>query len=89
MPTGDKPVFCSECFEKRGGNSDSRRFDDRGPRRPSFASDSRPQNNTQLEAINTKLDKILAIIENQPEKPIVIVKKKTKTSKKTAPTPEE
>ena len=97
-PTGSKPVFCSECFEKKGGGSDSKRFGDRN--------DRQPQNNAQLEAINTKLDKILAILERtsvkpaeepkiekeieiQPEKPIVIVEKKTKASKKTAPTPEE
>lgn len=96
-PTGSKPVFCSECFEKKGGGSDSRRFGDRN---------RQPQNNVQLEAINTKLDKILAIlapasvkpakeqkivkeIEIQPEKPIVVVAKKTKTSKKTTLIPEE
>ncbi len=95
-PTGSKPVFCSNCFEKKGGGSDSKRFGDRN---------RQPQNNAQLEAINTKLDKILAIleptsvklaeepkiekrIEIQPEKPTV-VEKKTKASKKTAPTSEE
>lgn len=96
-PSGDKPVYCSKCFEDIGG-SVSKRFGDRNHRQP--------QSNTQLEAINTKLDKILAILERtsvkpaeepkiekeieiQPEKPIVIVEKKTKASKKTAPTPEE
>ena len=71
-PTGGKPVFCSECFEKKGGGSDSKRFGD--------GNDRRPQNNAQLETINTKLDKILAILEPA---------KKTKTSKKTAPTPKK
>lgn len=97
-PTTSKPVFCSECFEKKGGGSDSKRFGGRN--------DRQPQNNAQLEAINTKLDKILAIlepasvkpakkpkikkeIEIQPEKPIAVVEKKTKASKKTALTPKE
>lgn len=97
-PTGSKPVFCSECFEKKGGGADSKRFADR--------SDRQPQNNAQLEAINSKLDTILAIleptsvkpaeeakiekeIEIQPEKPMVVVEKKRKASKKTTPTPEE
>ena len=89
-PTGIKPVFCSECFEKKGGGSSSRRFGDRN--------DRQPQNNLQLEAINAKLDKILAILEPTSvkpveelkiEKPIVVVKKKTKTPKKTTPTPKE
>jgi CxxC-x17-CxxC domain-containing protein len=94
-PTGAKPVYCSECFEKRGGGMDSRRSGggDRG--------DRRPQSNAQLEAINTKLDKILSILEPTkikaievpkvekeieivPEKPVVVVKKKRKTSKKKA-----
>ncbi len=97
-PTGSRPVFCSECFEKKGGGSDSKRFGDRNNRQP--------QNNIQLEAINTKLDKILAILEPTSvkpaevpkieketeipsEKPVVVVEKKTKASKKTAPTPEK
>lgn len=96
-PTGSKPVFCSECFEKKGGGSDPKRFG---------ARDRQPQNNVQLEAINTKLDKILAIlapvsvrpakeqkiekeIKIQPEKPIVVIKKRTKASKKTALSPAE
>jgi CxxC-x17-CxxC domain-containing protein len=37
-PTGSKPVFCSECFEKQGGNggNDSRRPGGDNFRRPSF-----------------------------------------------------
>ena len=73
-PSGSKPVFCSECFEKKGGGSDSKRFRDR--------SDRQPQNNAQLEVINTKLDKILALLEPTSVKP-------AKASKKTAPTPIE
>lgn len=61
-PTGSKPVFCSECFGKKG--------------------DRQPQNNAPFEAINTKLDKILAILETTSVK-------KAKASKKTAPIPEE
>lgn len=97
-PTGNKPVYCSECFEKRGGGADSRRSGNRN--------DRQPQSNAQLEAINNKLDKILAIleptsvkpakepkiekeIEIQPEKPIVVVKKKRKVAKKTAAALEE
>ena len=33
-PSGDKPIYCSNCFEDRGGN-ESRNFD-RKERRPSF-----------------------------------------------------
>ncbi len=100
-PTGSKPVYCSECFEKKGGGSEPRRFGGRD--------DRRPQNNAQLETISVKLDRILAIlepksakpveepkekkeIEVQPEKPIVVfekkAEKKTKKAKKEAPAPE-
>jgi CxxC-x17-CxxC domain-containing protein len=84
-PTGSKPVFCSECFEKKGGGGETRRFGDRN--------DRQPQNNAQLEAINIKLDKILAILKPTPaepiEKPVAIVEKKKRLSKKTAPTPKK
>lgn len=74
-PTGSKPVFCSECFERNGGGQ-SRGFNggdrDRAPRRPSFEpnrnfdrpqNNDRPQqNNEQFDALNVKLDKILAIL---------------------------
>ncbi|MFA5933163.1 MAG: CxxC-x17-CxxC domain-containing protein [Microgenomates group bacterium] len=51
-PTNGKPVFCSNCFgDKKEGNN-------RRSERPN----SQPQDNKQLEAINSKLDKILAIL---------------------------
>ncbi len=95
-PTGSKPVYCSDCFEKMGGGSDSRRFEDRGSRRPDFQNrdSNQPQNNLQLEVINTKLDKILGILtpvsptvveeekQPQPKEIAVSAKKKVKTSKK-------
>lgn len=61
-PTGSKPVYCFDCFKKMGGGRDSGRFQDRGPRR----SDSRPQNNEQLDAINRKVDKILELLTKAP-----------------------
>ena len=52
-PTSDKPVYCSECFEKMGGRSDSRRSQ----------STSTDQNKAQFDALNAKLDKILSLLE--------------------------
>jgi len=91
-PTNGKPVFCSECFGKRGGGSSPRRFGDKN--------DRQPRNNVQLEVINSKLDKILEMLkpvvvkpleeakikketEIQTEKPIAVVKKRARASKKT------
>lgn len=69
-PTGSRPVYCSECFEKIGGGASPRRFQDRGPRRPDFERrhESRPQNNDQLDQINRKLDKIMAMLSVAPVK---------------------
>jgi len=99
-PSGEKPVYCSECFEKMGGGSDSRRFQDRGPGRPDFErrNGPGPQNNEQLEAISRKLDKILEVltiapvpakIEPEPEAKLtaitITVPKKSKAPKKKTP----
>jgi len=73
-PTGSKPVYCSDCFEKQGRDSGPRRFDDRGPRRPNFEfrNNEQPQNKEQFNALNAKLDKILAILQpNTQVKPSV------------------
>lgn len=48
-PTSDKPVFCNDCFKSEGGKSD----------RSSGAGIS-PE---QFKQLNTKLDKILEILE--------------------------
>jgi CxxC-x17-CxxC domain-containing protein len=92
-PTNGKPVYCSECFEKmgNGGRSDSPRNDFRSP------SPVSNQNNTQLDAVNAKLDRILAILEPKKveEKKVVeeVVKeekdpKAKKTVKKSTPVKE-
>jgi len=54
-PTGDKPVFCSDCFRK----------EDSGSRRNSSSSDSSQGgiSQEQYRELNTKLDKILGILE--------------------------
>lgn len=55
-PTGDRPVYCKECFAKNGGGEKS------------FGRNAMPQKSTpsvsreQLDAINTKLDKILNLL---------------------------
>ena len=62
QPTGSKPVFCSDCFEKKGPRREdgrtSGRSDFRGP-----TSDHSDQNKAQLDAISVKLDKIIRLLE--------------------------
>lgn len=76
-PTGEKPVYCSECFggKKEGGFRDNR-SDDRGSRRefsprPSFNKPEGGNDNKRIdelkkdiEFLNVKLDRILRAIEN-------------------------
>lgn len=73
-PTGDKPVFCSDCFKKRsgGGNSGREKRDFKGGD-SGMRTESREHNQqnvyrnsdfyrTQLDQINSKLDKILKVV---------------------------
>jgi CxxC-x17-CxxC domain-containing protein len=77
-PSGDKPIYCNECFSAKRGNDDrGPRKDfggDRGPRRdfsdrptqPSFSKPAIPAQNDsskQLAEINTKLDRLIGTIE--------------------------
>jgi len=69
MPTSGKPVYCSNCFEKRGnGRDDSRR-----PNFPERRNFSAPSNQSQanydqqFEAINAKLDKIMRALTSTPK----------------------
>lgn len=73
-PTGDKPIYCSECFEELGNGREDRGFiknnnfssrnrDRSGSdRRPSNSSPDLTQLKDQLGSISAKLDKILRLI---------------------------
>lgn len=69
-PTGDKPVYCSNCFG--GGGHSDRRGDDRGSK---YESKKPDQSNEQFEQLNKKLDKVLRILEIiQPKKTFTVMK---------------
>ena len=59
-PTGDKPVYCSECYEKTGMSPRSRSFGGFNQGSNSGSSGMSPE---QFNEINTKLDKILGILD--------------------------
>jgi len=70
-PRDGRPVYCSDCFEKKeGGSRAPRDFHDRGQRRPErsdrpdFERKEAPviQNNSQLQEISNKLDRILDVL---------------------------
>ncbi len=91
-PTGDRPVFCSNCFKSQ--NKDNLRFASKsfggGGRSSNFSGNSGGNAgvNTsgavakaQLEALNAKLDKILSIL-LAPNKVAAVVKDEVKEKKK-------
>jgi len=78
-PSGDKPIFCSNCFERKDSGSQ------KSPRRSGFG--ERDNTNKQLleqvSSLNEKLDRILKILESSLLKKPVSKKPKVKeTSKK-------
>ncbi|MBP6857822.1 MAG: hypothetical protein KBC11_01365 [Candidatus Pacebacteria bacterium] len=81
-PTGEKPVFCSDCFNKKRDPSDTRggkrEFNDRHSPRPEYSrpADTRPAykpNNSnddtkkQFSDISFKLDKLISAIEKMSQ----------------------
>lgn len=77
-PSGDKPVYCRDCFAKNRSHDNDRSFgrdnrDNRESPRPEFKrfNEDRPipspRNNNELDAINSKLDQILKILSSQTE----------------------
>ena len=94
-PSGEKPVYCSDCFEKKGGSDSSRSRDRRDfPRRSFGGGDSRrpSQSNInnrsisqlveKIEILNTKLGKIIDLLSSAEEKKPGSVEDETKKSKK-------
>lgn len=63
-PTGQKPVFCNNCFRKDSGDSQPRERQE-------------PNYQNEFEVLNQKLDTILNLISTQ-EKPKAKVKKSEK-----------
>jgi len=67
-PTGDRPVYCSNCFKAKDGGSaprSERSFSqDRSFSKPSYNApiQSSAPSNDQLEKLNSKLDQILHVL---------------------------
>lgn len=62
-PTGDKPVYCSECFGATGGGRDNLRPIERSaPSMNSTSSVGSGITQEQFRELNKKLDKILGIL---------------------------
>lgn len=66
-PSGDRPVFCSNCFKAQGGGNDRpqfapKRFDGGGNRDMGARASNAPDYSAQFASLNVKLDKILSIL---------------------------
>lgn len=77
-PTSGKPVYCSDCFEKMGGRSADR---PERQERPEFRAASQNFDQSKnFEALNSKLDRIISLLEPKPEV-VVEVKEEAKAPK--------
>jgi CxxC-x17-CxxC domain-containing protein len=90
QPTDGRPVYCSECFEKKDGGSQApRRFEDRGqdrgqdrgPRRPSFdrRDEGRPQRSEQRPQNNEQIEAVNRKLDKIMEMLSGLMVKETKT----------
>lgn len=89
-PTGNKPIFCSDCFNKQGGGNERRGGGDRD-RKPRFESSASSDNSKEIlkgiKTLNYKMDELIKALQNNTpseEKPEPASPKKEKTKKKTA-----
>ena len=97
-PSGDKPIYCSDCFEKKGGRdrnrpswsgSGKRNFDDRdrGRSPQSNISDrSTSQLIEKIEILNTKLETIINLLSSIGQKKSGSVEGRTEKNKKSKST---
>jgi CxxC-x17-CxxC domain-containing protein len=88
-PTGDRPIYCSNCFSDKGGGNDrgfrdrnqGRRFDrDRRPRNDSHR--ERADYKSDFEQLNIKLDKIIRLMTTETVSEDKEKVKKTKKAEK-------
>ncbi len=89
-PSGDKPIYCSNCFEEKGGGR-TNRPSQRGSGRAGF--EKRDNTNKQLleqvTSLNAKLDRIISVLEGSSEKKPVSKKLKVKKVVKKASSKDE
>ena len=93
-PMQGKPVYCKDCFEKRGGNTGQDRegqrgdrfpkrdFNSRGSERPVYQNNLSSDSATKLlEAMNSKLERLIRAVEGLEPR----AKVETKTTVKETP----
>lgn len=94
-PTGDKPVYCRDCFNKHSPRQDFRR--DTFPQREQQSGYAKPQSNGEINTLKLKLDsleskvnRILELVSRKPQAPapdlsVAAVAPQATKAKKTKP----
>jgi CxxC-x17-CxxC domain-containing protein len=82
-PSGEKPIYCSDCFEKKGGRDSSRSRDRKGSSRRSFGGSDRSMSQLieNIEILNTKLDVIINLLSSSGKKKSKSVEGRAKKKK--------
>ena len=80
-PSGEKPVYCSNCFEKSDSRDGGQRFESRDNNRDTR--DYRQENtrNNDLKEINEKLNRILDLLTVKEKKELKEAKRPKKVEK--------
>jgi CxxC-x17-CxxC domain-containing protein len=86
-PSGNKPVYCSNCFEKTGSREGQyhkretgvRRYGGFGGNRPPRDREQNANMGTQLELLNAKLEQIITLLKQMV--PLVTDQEKTETKR--------
>ncbi len=71
MPSSGKPIYCSDCFEKRGNSRGNEDNNSRRPRSSGFDNRSPKNYDKQFKTINEKLDVILKTLAPKEEENVI------------------
>lgn len=62
LPSGGRPTYCKECYDKGVVTTDQKHDDERRDRKFSDSNNNSGNNFKQIEALNAKLDKIISLL---------------------------
>ncbi|MDP2934164.1 MAG: hypothetical protein Q8N59_00115 [bacterium] len=86
VPTSGRPVYCNDCF---GGKKETGGGNFRAPIKPDFRGDVGKGENyelkRQLEILNTKMDRLIRVVEIMANIKPSITEEKAKKTEKTVP----
>ena len=75
-PSGDKPIYCSSCFESKGGGGSNRSSRTFGGSSYGKQDNTNKQLLEQVSSLNKKLDRILRVLESGTDNKEIIEPKR-------------